>query len=224
MIGISVAMESEATPFIESAKKTETYFGKNFYFTDVEDEEVVLVVCGIGKVNAAFGTTLLIEKFHPEMIINFGVAGALSKDLRHLDLVAVTAAVQHDADTTAFGDPKGLVSTVNKIFFGTDADCAEILKEQRGMKCGVSACGDQFVADKKVKKLIRKLFNASVCDMESGAIAHCAYMAGIKFVSLKCISDVGSDSAVGEYKEFLPKAAGKMCDSVSEFIREWRKK
>ncbi len=224
MIGLSVAMESEAAPFIVAAKKTETYFGKSFYFFDIADEEVVLVICGIGKVNAAFGTALLIEKFSPEIIINFGVAGALADNLKHLDLVAVTAAVQHDCDTTAFGDPKGIVCTVNKIFFETDAESTELIKAQSGMKAGISACGDQFVAIKEKKDEIKNTFNASVCDMESGAIAHCAYMAGIKFVAVKCISDVGNDSAVGEYKEFLPKAAGKMCDAVSEFIRERQKR
>lgn len=223
MIGISVAMESEAAPFIEKSRKTESFFGKNFYFLDIEGEEAVLVICGIGKVNAAFGTALLIEKYRPEIIINFGVAGALCDGLKHLDLVAVSKAVQHDADTTAFGDPKGLVCTVNKIFFETDEESLELLKAQSGMKVGISACGDQFVALKEKKDEIRRIFNASVCDMESGAISHCAYMAGIKFVSIKCISDVGNDSAVGEYRHFLPKAANKLCDAVREFIRERRK-
>lgn len=220
MLGIVVAMEAEASPLLKNGTSEEkVIFGKRFITVETEGKKAVVVISGIGKVNAAFATTLLIENFHPDAIMNFGVSGSLAKEYGHLDLIAATGAVQHDCDTSALGDPKGLVSTVNKIYFEADEELTDALCKISGAKKAVVACGDQFVADRERKEFIRESFRAAVCDMESGAVAHCAYLAGIRFLCLRCVSDMGSDSAAEEYGDFLPRAAGKLCSVVSEFIK-----
>ena len=146
-IGIVIAMESELRPYLDGSEKTVNIGGKTFYLTKTGQKDVVIVYSGIGKVNAAYACTLLCNHFEPEFIITTGLSGGLGRS-NVLETVVATATCQHDSDTTALGDPIGLVSTVNKIYFPTDEKLTELVCKITGAKKGVFACGDQFVADK----------------------------------------------------------------------------
>lgn len=224
MIGIVVAMPTEAAPFLRNGVESETEIcGKRFY--KLAGADAVLVACGIGKVNAAYSTTLLIDRFSPDVILNCGVSGGLSSaeradlpEVKILDVIVATGCVQHDVDTSPIGDPKGLVSTVNMIVFPTDKEASEIIKSSCECKEGICASGEQFVASHERKEEIISLFNAIACDMESGAVAQCAYVAGKKYVCVRCVSDCGDGRAPEDYGRFCKEAAEKIYEAVRPLI------
>lgn len=215
MIGIVVAMEKEAAPFLKNGYlSADSICGKTFYRITVGGHDAVLSLCGVGKVNASYATALLISRYLPDLILSVGVSGAL-KNLKILDLMAAVSAVQHDVDTSPVGDEKGFVSTVNTVYFPTDEPTTDIIAEVTGAKKGIIASGEQFVADKKRKREIIKLFDASACDMESAAVAQCAYIAGIKFACVRCMSDSGDGQVPVDYEKFCGEAAEKLYSAVT---------
>lgn len=224
MIGIVTAMEVEAKAFLrDGVEREEEICGRKFY--KLKKRNAVLVVCGVGKVNAAYATSLLISNYNPDLIINCGVSGGLSagKDdlpkVEILDVVVATACVQHDVDTSPLGDPKGFVSTVNLVEFPVDEDSCKEIQNIEGCKRGIVASGEQFVASGGKKRKIVKNFKAIACDMESGAVAQCAYIAGKKFVCVKCISDNGNGKASADYGMFCATAAEKLYQAVKPLLK-----
>ena len=184
---------------------------------------VVLARCGIGKVNAAVCTQIMISTFGVNEIINTGVSGGISKGIRQNDIVIAERFVQHDVDTTAIGDPIGFVSTINKVYFDTDKGITSRLKAAIGNKArttiGTIATGDQFVADKKTGKKIHERFSACACDMEGGAIAQVCALAGVPFGAVRCISDSADEKAHMDYPEFAAKAAATCAAMVLEYFK-----
>lgn len=224
MLGIVVAMTAEAEPFLRDGTEwRRNKGGRDFY--KLRGVDAVLVVCGIGKVNAAYATAILINDYAPSLILNCGVSGGLAAEGRQdlpkvniLDVVVATRCVQHDVDTSPIGDPKGLVSTVNVVFFPTDEKNSNIVAEASHCLRGIAASGEQFLASAQRKNEIVDMFDASVCDMESGAVAQCAYIAGIKYVCVRCVSDCGDGRAPEDYGRFLKEAAEKMYTAVKPLI------
>ena len=216
-IGIVIAMESELRPYL-SEKTTEVVIGgKTFFKTVIGKREAVIVYSGIGKVNAAYACTLLCREFSPEFIITTGLSGGLGRS-NVLETVVATATCQHDSDTTALGDPIGLVSTVNKIYFPTDEKLTDLFCRLTGAKKGVFACGDQFVADKEKARKIVDNFNAIACDMESGAIGQISYLAGIPYVAVRIISDGANEGAPLSFSELTEKASVLLYDAVKKAV------
>lgn len=217
VIGIVIAMESELRPYL-TEKTTEVVIGgKTFYKTVIGKREAVIVFSGIGKVNAAYACTLLCREFSPEFIVTTGLSGGLGRS-NVLDTVVATATCQHDSDTTALGDPIGLVSTVNKIYFPADEKLTDLFCRLTGAKKGVFACGDQFVADKEKARKIVDNFDAIACDMESGAIGQVAYLAGIPYVAVRIISDGANEGAPLSFSELTEKASVLLYDAVKKAI------
>ena len=217
VIGIVIAMESELRPYL-TEKTTEVVIGeKTFYKTVIGKREAVIVFSGIGKVNAAYACTLLCREFSPEFIVTTGLSGGLGRS-SVLETVVATATCQHDSDTTALGDPIGLVSTVNKIYFPSDEKLTDLFCRLTGAKKGVFACGDQFVADKEKARKIVDNFDAIACDMESGAIGQVAYLAGIPYVAVRIISDGANEGAPLSFSELTEKASILLYDAVKKAI------
>ena len=109
MTGIICALKIEVDGLKEVMTNTEkkTVAGLDFFKGEINSREVVLLECGIGKVNAAIGTQIMIDYYSPDVIINSGIAGSLSKDLKIGDIVISKDCVQHDMDGTEMGDPRG---------------------------------------------------------------------------------------------------------------------
>ena len=216
-IGIVIAMESELRPYL-TEKTTEVVIGgKTFFKTVIGKREAVIVFSGIGKVNAAYACTLLCREFSPEFIITTGLSGGLGRS-NVLETVVATATCQHDSDTTALGDPIGLVSTVNKIYFPADEKLTDLFCRLTGAKKGVFACGDQFVADKEKARKIVDNFDAIACDMESGAIGQVAYLAGVPYVAVRIISDGANEGAPISFSELTEKASVLLYDAVKKAV------
>lgn len=228
MIGIIAAMQVE----LELIKnklgcvKEETAGGITFYRGKYENNEVVCAVCGIGKVFAAMCAEAMIIKYSPSVIINTGVAGALSGELKKLDCTVADKCVQYDMDTSALGDPVGMISGINKIYFDSDKDLSDLLiscyTEKKPLYCTV-ASGDAFVCDPVKKKYIKDTFGASVCDMESAAIAHVCCVSNTPFVISRAISDGADDNAELDFTSLCKTAADISSKAVLKFIEKYNK-
>ena len=213
-IGIIGAMDVEVNELVARLedKSSETVSGITFYTGKLFGKSVVIAKCGIGKVFAATCAEAMIIKYSPRLIINSGVGGALAKDLSTGDIVIADKLCQHDMDTSPIGDPVGLISGINKIWFETDERAVSILKIAAesfafNVKIGSIATGDRFVATKELKDEIVKNFGASACEMEGCAIAQVAFINNIPFVVVRAISDSADGEASMDYPTFLAIAA-----------------
>lgn len=228
IIGIIGAMEEEVISLRRKMELKEIHqiAGMDFYEGTMKDTQVIVVRCGIGKVNAAVCTQILIDRFNPNYIINTGVAGGLHPDINIGDVVISSDTVEHDMDTTAFGDPKGVIPRMNNSFFEADkalVKCAEeaakeVLKEHK-VWIGRIASGDQFVASMKVKQEIYSTFTAFCAEMEGAAIAHTCYLNQIPFVVIRAISDKADNGAEMNFDEFVNLAARNASKMIEGIVK-----
>lgn len=225
VIGIIGAMQMEIDNLKEAMTDTtvSTYSGVEFVKGNIDGKEVVAAVCGIGKVFAAICAEAMILKFDVDMIVNIGVAGSLTKDLSVLDIAVAKNVVQHDMDTSAIGDPVGLLSGINTIFLDANKSMNEVLCkciEEKGIsyKLGTIATGDQFIAKKEQKDLIKNRFEAIAAEMEGGSIGHVCFINNVPFAILRSISD--SEGGAMDYETFAEKAAVQSIEVVLDFIKK----
>lgn len=162
----------------------------------INEKEVVLVKCGVGKVNSARTTQILIDNFDIQYIINVGVAGSLNDNLEIGDIVIGNKLVQHDFDITAGGHPKGYISKeLGRDFFSNDnliSKCEKIIKEdlnEINIKIGTIATGDVFCNKVSMKEGVVKEFGADCIEMEGAAIAQVCTLCSIPFIVIRSISD-----------------------------------
>ena len=130
MIGIIGAMDVEIDEIksrVEN-KTIKTVSGRAFVVGQLNGRDVVVAQCGIGKVNAALCAEAMILTYNPDLVINVGVGGSLNAALKYGDIAIADKLVQHDVDTSALGDPVGLVSTVNKVYFECDAHTVQCIR------------------------------------------------------------------------------------------------
>lgn len=215
-IGIIGAMEEEITNILEDMNVVtiKNALGLDFYLGSLNNSghNIVLVRSGIGKVNAALCTQVLIDLFAVDAIINVGVAGAIDKSVKIGDIVISSDAVQHDFDTSALGDEPGFISRMDTSVFAADKDLAETAKKVVSdigfpVYVGRIASGDQFVSDPAVKERIADLFNPLCCEMEGGAIAHTCYLNKVPFVIIRAISDNAEEGSDVNYERFFRECA-----------------
>ncbi len=225
MIGIIGAMDIEVNSLKEKIenKQSKTISGIEFVWGTIYNKEVVVAKCGIGKVFASICAQTMILNFNPEYIINTGVAGTLTNELSICDIAISEQVVQHDMDTSPLGDPVGLISGINKIYFEADKkliDLAKsVIKEQNfNFKTGIIASGDQFIATKEQKESIVKNFNAIACEMEGAPIGHTAYINNVGFIVIRAISDSADDTSSMDYPTFLKMAAENSFKITLELI------
>ena len=187
-IALFYAMPSEIDSLIHGTQPLETVHGVSFYRVR---ENVIACCGGVGKVNAAMAAALLIERYHPDLILNAGVAGCF-EEVPIGTLVLAETFVQHDVDTTGVGDPIGLVSTVNMVEFPTadfDRACAAMETTGYAFRTGTVATGDWFGIPGPRADWIRDTFHPLLCEMEGGAAAQVCCRCGVPFMALKSVSD-----------------------------------
>ena len=211
MIGIIGAMDSEvATLFSHMTSKEKINLNNlTFYKGKLFDKEVVIVKCGIGKVNAALCTQLLILNFNVSKIINTGIAGAVGQGLKIYDFVVSTEAVYHDFDTTFFGYKPGQVPGMPEAFLAdptlvnTAVSAFEKTDFSKRLKIvkGRIASGDQFISGGDRKAFIINNFQPQCVEMEGCAIAHTCYANKVPFVIIRCMSDTADESVKETYSE-----------------------
>lgn len=196
--------------------------GMTFYEGFLEQLPVVVVVCGVGKVNAAMCVQVLCDCFAVTHIVNTGVAGSLCADLDIGDFVIGKDAMYHDFDCHSLNPdyPVGQVPGLPVRAFCADEqlvrfafEAAQIVHAGHG-KIGRVASGDQFVCQKETKRAIVENTHALCTEMEGAAIAHTAWRNGVPFVIIRAISDKADDSAQMDYPTFEAIAA-KRCAAVT---------
>ena len=226
MTGIIGAMriEVETIKSLMENKTSETVSGVEYVKGTLRGKDVVIAVCGIGKVAAAMCTQTMILKYSPDCIINTGVGGSLSTKLAIGDIAVAESLVQHDMDTSPLGDPVGLISGINVINMPADekvvdklVKCVEKLDSVKALK-GVIASGDQFIASEEKKKYIVDNFGAIVCEMEGASIAQVCYTNGVPFGVVRAVSDCADGSSHMDYGEFLPIAAANAAKLIEYFV------
>jgi adenosylhomocysteine nucleosidase len=209
-IGIIGAMDEEIAFIKEIAEiiSAKNILGLDFYITKFGGNSVIIVKCGIGKVNAAACTQVLIDHFAVDCVINLGVAGAIYKELNIGDIVVSSDAIQHDMDVSALGDPVGTIPRMAESRFKADSELIEKAVEAgsalEGHKVftGTIASGDQFIASAEAKNRIWDNFKAYCAEMEGAAIAHVCYLNKMPFVIIRSISDKADEQADMSFEEF----------------------
>lgn len=225
IIGIICAMDQEARGIIENMTEVtcEEISGVTFNRGKINGKDCVVAVCGIGKVFAALCAQTMILRYSPSLIINSGVAGGLHPKLKVCDITVATSLVQHDMDTSAIGDPKGLISGINIINIPTDEEATSRLTSL-AKSCGINvingviATGDKFIASSDDKKSIVDNFSAIACEMEGGAIAQVCYVNRVPVCVMRAISDGGDDSASLDYPTFAKLASEQSVKVIMKFF------
>ena len=229
MIGIIGAMDIEIAGFKQHMTDVHTDSDACFEFIcgKIDGKEVIVVMCGIGKVSAAICTQLMIDKYKPDVIINTGVAGGLDKNLGIGDIAVATDVVQHDVDTTIFGDPQGYITNLGVVNIPVDEKISTLLAEISGeieetvVVKGTIATGDQFISTPYQKNQIIDEFGAVAAEMEGGAVGHVCYANSIPFGIIRAISDNASGDALMDYETFKAIAAEKTIKIVADFVKKY---
>ena len=226
-IGIIGAMEEEVNQLKERMQVREAVqiASMEFVLGSLEGKEVVVVRCGIGKVNAAICTQVLADRYQVDCIINTGVAGALYQKLNIGDIVVSTDALQHDMDATGFGYPMGVIPRMETSIFEADRGlleaarktCEEVNPDIQ-VFAGRVVSGDQFISDKETKERLIRQFQGYCTEMEGAAIAQAAWLNRIPFLIIRAISDKADNSAEMDYGEFEAKAIEHTVKLVSALV------
>lgn len=227
-IGVIGAMEPEVEALIAALEgcTCESVSGIDFYIGSIGEKRVAIARCGIGKVFAAMCAQTMILKYSPDLIVNTGVGGALASGLTTGDIVIARDLCQHDMDTSAIGDPKGLVSGINLIYFEADKRAREVLlsaAERLGLNASLGriASGDKFIASGEDKTRIVNDFAADACEMEGCAVAQVAFVNKTPFAVVRAISDSADGEATMDYPTFLPIAARNSTNLTLALIKEF---
>lgn len=228
MYGIIVAMQEELEEIIKIMKDIEEkeIYGIYFIKGKIENTKVVVVKSGVGKVNAARTTQILIDKLKVKSIINVGTAGALSPFLNIGDIVIAEKLVQHDFDITAFDHDKGYITGVGEYIYSDyklvkklQNVANKIKDETYNINTGVIATGDIFCTDIAMKNKIYTKFDAECVEMEGAAIAQVCYLDKIPFVVFRSISDTPNGNNAIVFDKFVELASKRCANILKEFFK-----
>lgn len=223
-VGIIAAMKQEMQAIKEVMEDiaVNKIYELECYEGRISNADVVLVKCGVGKVNAARTTQILINHYDLSYIINVGSAGSIKDDIHYGDIVIGKYLVQHDFDITAFGHEKGYISNIGvkiesdkKLIARCEKAISQIINPSYKISIGTIASGDIFCTTVKMKNKIREKFNADCVEMEGAAIAQVCYLDKVPFVIIRSISDSPNGNNEIDFNQYLDRAS-KRC---AEFIK-----
>lgn len=222
-IGIIAAMEVEIEEIrsrLKNIVQTE-HTGILFYQGQIDEAEIILLSGGIGKVNAAISTQILIDRFSPELIINTGIAGSLDSQAGHLAIIIADKVTYYDVrkaqmkGTFPFQEWFTCDSTLVKIF--------QNYSDKNSTLTGKIITGDDFISNPEKKKQLKENYDALCVEMEGAAIAHTAFVNKIPFAMIRCISDLADDASGADYAQHEKEAAQKVAHLLYKAIPEIKK-
>lgn len=221
MIAVIAAMDSEVSAIVSKMNaEAKKIHGIEFYEGTLENKDVVVMKSGVGKGNAAMSTTILLEHYPVEQIVNIGTAGGLKENENILDAVLSERVVQHDFDTSPIDGEAGI-----GLYYDADpkllAICEAVLKDlDVTVHKGLVASGDQFIAGEATKNLCDKFPDAMCAEMEAGAIAQVSTHYQVPFVILRSLSDVACkpDSHM-DFQEYVKHASERSAMFTQELMR-----
>ncbi|WP_136067963.1 5'-methylthioadenosine/S-adenosylhomocysteine nucleosidase [Modicisalibacter radicis] len=226
-IGIIGAMAEEVARLASLLEDRETrrHVGSTFHVGRLHGVEVVILQSGIGKVNAAVGTTLLLDMYQPEVIINTGSAGGFGSDLEVGDVVISSEVRHHDVDAVVFGYEHGQVPSMPAAYLpdqrlvSVARECIEELGHLRVHE-GLIATGDAFMACPDAVALTRGRFPTMLAaEMEAAAIAQTCHLYGCPFVVIRALSDIAGRESNVSFKEFIDQAATHSAQMVEAMVK-----
>lgn len=228
IIGIIAAENTEMTAIKKHMinVKSESIYNLVFFIGQIENKTCVLVECGVGKVNAARTTQILIDKFNVNYVINVGSAGALVDELKVEDIVIGKELVQHDFDITGAGNYElGEVCRVGKYFKSDEKLvnlCSQTIQEFQdrhfNIKIGKIATGDWFAHIPEKSKQIQKEFGADCIEMEGSAIAQVCFLDQIPFLVIRGISDTPNGNNKIDFHEYIEVASKRVAEILKNLI------
>lgn len=225
--GIIGAMPSEVALLREEMQeRNEVQVGRFTFWEGVlYGQEVALSQCGVGKVNAAIVTQLLLDRFGAEQVVNTGVAGAMHEQLKVLDVVVSRELVYHDYEMRFLRDYMPFLEKIEASPALVEQAVEAFEAIDHGSSCcfaGRIATGDQFVESRQVKESIVERFHPMCVEMEGAAIGHVCAAAQVPFVVIRTMSDSADDSAGMSFDEFEEIAARRSADIVRQMLRTAR--
>ncbi|WP_342566411.1 5'-methylthioadenosine/adenosylhomocysteine nucleosidase [Paenibacillus sp. FSL R7-0345] len=214
VIGLIGAMDEEIELLLSSMndKQSTVKAGVTYYSGDIFGRKAVLCKSGVGKVNAAVTTQILLDTFGVSKVLFTGVAGAVHPDLNIGDIVISSACIQHDMDVTALGFPKGVIPYQEVSVFNADEKLVKLAEQacrelEQHFITGIVLSGDQFIASSTVVEALHIDLNGACAEMEGAAVAQVCYMNAAPFVIIRSMSDKADGSAHANYAEFTVTAA-----------------
>ncbi|MFD1736673.1 5'-methylthioadenosine/S-adenosylhomocysteine nucleosidase [Bacillus salitolerans] len=231
-IAIIGAMEEEVQILRNTLeeKNIETIAGCEFTLGTLNNQDVILLKSGIGKVNAAMSTTILLERFKPDYVINTGSAGGFHHSLNVGDVVISSEVRHHDVDVTAFGYEYGQVPGLPAAYKASDILQDAAVKAVHALDDiqvvqGVIATGDSFMHDPERVEFVRsKLPELHAVEMEAAAVAQVCFQFGVPFVVIRSLSDIAGKESNISFDQFLQKAALHSSEVVVSMIKQLKEK
>ena len=222
-IGIIVAMRKELElllPLLHDGEQSRMG-GFEFYCGTIGKHDVMVMQCGIGKVNAAMGALMLVNNFGPDYVINSGVAGGADPDVKVMDVVASSRVSYHDVwcgPESEVGQVQGL-----PLHFESSTRLLDLLPGRSDIHKGLICSGDQFIDTHEALQRIKCNFpEALAVDMESGAIAQVCYLNQVPFLVLRVISDSpgAAHDNTRQYLDFWTDAPQETFNIVKDIINK----
>jgi len=215
ILGIIGAEQQEIDLLLDmlTLERTQDKASFRFYCGTIHNYPVVIVKAGVGKVNAAACTQMLIDVFNAGMIINTGAAGSLDVSLDIGDIVLSTELIQHDVDVQDLGYEPGMIPDTGMIFTADEtmralaASCCKEAIPDVNVREGRILTGDQFVSSSAVKDRLIHTFHGLCTEMEGGAVAQVASLNQVPFLIIRSISDKADGSAQMDYPQFSRMAS-----------------
>ncbi len=230
MLGIIGAMDEEVARLKEmiSGLHIVQRAGMEFYKGQIHEKNVVVVKCGVGKVNAAMCTQAMIDLFSVDAIINTGIAGSLDAGIDIGDIVLATDTVEHDMDVAALGYEPGVIPDTETSVFATDMElldiaqvAAKVAKLDVKVFTGRVVSGDQFISSREKKEWLVSKFGGRCAEMEGASIGHVATLNRVPYLVVRAISDKADDSAQMDYPAFAAKAIENSVRLMTEIINRF---
>jgi len=219
-IGLIIAIERELKSFIDygSEKTIHKVNNKVIYETKIGNHEVFAIMSGYGIIDASAATQLLITKFDVEVVLNFGVTGALQTGLKVSDLFVVRKTLNYDFDVSPIDPVKeNQYAEFKDEFIPLDEGLIGFVKEKYpSMKEAIVASGGKFI-EKVEDKIALNNKGCNICDMEIAAIARVCYLCGVKCLSIKCISDTFEGDG-GDFNKNVLASASKAFDVILNLL------
>ena len=191
--------------------------------------ECVLTICGIGKVHAAMCTQTLIMKYNPDFVLNVGVAGGITPDIKIGDIVVASGIIQHDFNVSAFPNrKKGEICGIDLVKIPTTKwitdkilTCSQDIAVTQ-LNTGTILSGDQFINSPKKLLELQNEFGGVACEMEAGSIGQVCYINKKDFGILRSISDNANQTSTTDFNKFIKTSSKNAATILSNFIKLYR--
>jgi len=227
-IGIIGALDEEIMLLKNNAEivNAKNIVSTDFFMGKMHGKSVVIARCGVGKVNAAICTQVLVDIYGVDYVVNIGVAGGLHPDLKVCDTVISSDLLHHDFDATGFGYELGHIPRNSESIFEADETLIQLALEGaqsiegNNTHIGRIVTGDQFICTSADKERILSNFKPHCVEMEGAGIAQACYLNKIPFVVIRSMSDVSDEDAMGSFEENVQRAAKNASIIVEHIVKE----